>query len=143
MFGQIALGSVVMLSTVLIAGISVAVMETLLNRFRPWLKRHPHKPKQIVVLMVSALWVLGLMTISVWIWAFVFVGLGVFPDLEHATYFSLVCFTTLGFGDVLLPEGWRLLGGLAAANGLLNIGLMTALLVETLRDIRNLQGGRG
>ncbi|MFI0396657.1 ion channel [Paracoccus jiaweipingae] len=143
MFGQIALGSVVMLSTVLIAGISVAVMETLLNRFRPWLKRHPHKPKQIVVLMVSAFWVLGLMTISVWIWAFVFVGLGVFPDLEHATYFSLVCFTTLGFGDVLLPEGWRLLGGLAAANGLLNIGLMTALLVETLRDIRNLQGGRG
>ena len=143
MFGQIALGSVVMMSTILIAGLSVAAMEMLLTRFRPWLKQHPHKPKQIVVLMVSALWVLGLMTISVWIWAFVFVGLGVFPDLEHATYFSLVCFTTLGFGEGLRPAGWRLLGGLAAANGLLNIGLMTALLVETLRDIRNLQGGRG
>ena len=62
--------------------------------------------------------------------------LGVSPDLEHAVYFALVSFTTLGYGDVLLPVGWRILGGMAAANGLLNFGLMTAVLVEALRDLR-------
>lgn len=40
---------------------------------------------------------------------------------------------------MLLPEEWRLMGGLAAANGLLNIGVMTALLVEALRDVRLMQ----
>ena len=51
-------------------------------------------------------------------------------------YFSLVSFTTLGFGDVLFPPEWRLLSGMAAANGLLNFGLLTALLVEALRHVR-------
>ena len=59
-----------------------------------------------------------------------------FATLEASVYFSLVAYTTLGFGDILLPNDWRLLSGMAAANGLLNFGLLTAILVETLRQIR-------
>jgi hypothetical protein len=62
--------------------------------------------------------------------------LGIFETLEEAVYFALVSYTTLGFGDVLLEKEWRLLSGMAAANGLLNFGLLTALLVEALRHIR-------
>ena len=76
------------------------------------------------------------MTAGVWAWALTMMALGVFDTLELSVYFSLVAFTTLGFGDVLLPVEWRLLGGMAAANGLLNIGLVTALLVEALRQVR-------
>ena len=67
--------------------------------------------------------------------------LQIFVTFEASVYFSLVAFTTLGFGDVLLPVEWRLLGGLAAANGLLIFGLLTAMLVETLRQIRTRQRG--
>jgi hypothetical protein len=42
----------------------------------------------------------------------------------------------LGFGDVLLPQDWRILAGMTAANGFLNFGLLTALLIEALRQIR-------
>ena len=77
-----------------------------------------------------------MITLDVWLWAFAFQYLGVFPDLEHAVYFALVSFTTLGYGDLLLPTEWRILGGMAAANGLLNIGLMTAFMIEALRHIR-------
>jgi hypothetical protein len=136
MFVQIALGTMLMLLSILIAGVSYWLMETLLMRLRPWLTRAPHRPKLILVLGVAAVWIMAQMTAGVWIWALTMMALGVFDTLELAVYFALVAFTTLGFGDVLLPMEWRLLGGMAAANGLLNIGLVTALLVEALRQVR-------
>ncbi|MBE0414797.1 ion channel [Yoonia sp.] len=136
MFIQLALGTLLLLLSIIIAGISYWLMEIGLMRLRPWLTRTPHRPKLILVLCVAAVWILGQMTAGVWMWAFALFGLGVFDTMELSVYFSLVSFTTLGFGDVLLPIEWRLLGGLAAANGLLNIGLVTALLVEALRQIR-------
>lgn len=136
MFGQIAFGSLLMLITIVIAGGSVWVLESMFSALRGWLVRRPHKPKLMVVVMAASLWVLAMITVDVWLWALAIYALGVFPDLEHSVYFALVCFTTLGFGDLLLPVEWRILGGMAAANGLLNIGLMTAFMVETLRHIR-------
>ncbi len=136
MFVQIALGTALMLLSILIAGVSYWLMETWLTRSRPWLTRAPHRPKLVLVLGVAAVWIMAQMTAGVWIWALTMMALGVFDTLELSVYFALVAFTTLGFGDVLLPMEWRLLGGMAAANGLLNIGLVTALLVETLRQVR-------
>ena len=72
-------------------------------------------------------------------WAIALRLLGIFETFESSMYFSLVAFTTLGFGDILLPQEWRLLGGMAAANGLLLFGLLTAILVETLRLARREQ----
>ena len=87
----------------------------------------------MVILSLSLVWTLGMMTIAVWVWAVALRVLEIFITFEASVYFSLVAFTTLGFGDLLLPQEWRLLGGLAAANGLLMFGLLTAILVETLR----------
>lgn len=136
MFIQIALGTGLMSLSILIAGLSYWLMEHLLMRMHPWLTRAPHRPKLILVLCVSAVWIMAQMTAGVWAWALAMLALGVFDTLELAVYFALVAFTTLGFGDVLLPIEWRLLGGMAAANGLLNMGLVTALLVEALRQVR-------
>lgn len=133
---QIAIGSGLLLLSILIAGTSFWLLETRMSRLQPWLTRAPHSPKLMLVLCVTALWVLAQMTIAVWIWAFTLLALGVFDGLEVAVYFALVAFTTLGFGDILLPVEWRLLGGMAALNGLLNIGLVTAAMVETLRKLR-------
>lgn len=111
-------------------------MEVALSRSHTWLMREPHRPKLMLVIAGVSLWVLGVITAGVWVWAFAFRFLGVFATMEESVYFSLVSFTTLGFGDILLPHQWRLLGGMAAANGLLNFGLLTALLVEALRHVR-------
>ena len=139
MFTQIAIGSVLLLLSILMAGASFWVMEVVFVRQRVWLARPPHRPKLILVLIVAAIWILAQITAGVWMWAFAMMGLGIFDSLELYVYFSLVAFTTLGFGDILLPEEWRLLGGMAAANGLLNFGLVTAILVEALRQIRTHQ----
>jgi hypothetical protein len=56
----------------------------------------------------------------------------VLPDLETAAYFSLTCYTTVGYGDVVLPEPWRLLGPLEAAVGVLMLGWSTGVLVAVI-----------
>jgi hypothetical protein len=46
---------------------------------------------------------------------------------------SLVNIATLGYGDVLPVERWRLLGPLTAMNGMLLYGWSTAVIFEVLR----------
>lgn len=133
---QISIGSVMMLITVFLSGLSVMSFAAFFSRTSHWLVRPPHSPKLIVVIMAVSLWALAVTTADVWVWALTLRSLDAFTSMEEAVYFSLVSYTTLGYGDVLLPHEWRILGGMAAANGTLNIGLMTAFMVEALRQIR-------
>lgn len=136
MFVQIALGSVLIFVSILIGSLGALVMEVALARWDRWLMREPHRIKLVLVVAVVSLWVLGVVSLGVWIWALALNALGVFTTLEEAVYFALVSFPTLGFGDVLLPVEWRILDAMAAANGLLSFGLLTAFLVEALRHVR-------
>lgn len=133
---QLLVGSALILLTIIVAGATFYVLEKIFERAQPWLHREPHGPKQMLVLCLALCWTLALVTFAAWAWALMFWWLGAFPTLEAALYFSLVSYTTLGFGDVLLPQEWRLLAGMIAASGLINIGLFTAILVETLRQLR-------
>ena len=57
------------------------------------------------------------------------------PDFEAAIYFSFVTFTTLGYGDLTLSDGWRLLSGIEALNGILLDGWSTAVLFAVVQRI--------
>ena len=52
-----------------------------------------------------------------------------FHDLRTAFYFTGETYTTLGFGDVLLPTGWRQLALFIAMSGLFSFGWSTGVLV--------------
>lgn len=139
---QLFLGSTLILVTAMVAALSWWCLEVFLARTHSWVVRRPHGPKLSVILCLAMLWSVAMMTVAVWIWALALFVLDIFSTLEASVYFALVVFTTLGYGDVLLPVEWRLLGGLAAANGLLVFGLLTAMLVETLNQTRQRQRGR-
>ena len=49
-------------------------------------------------------------------------------------YFAFVNYTTLGYGDVVPVERWRLLGPMTAMNGVLLFGWSTAVIFEVLRQ---------
>ena len=68
-------------------------------------------------------------TIQVWIWAVSFIALSTLSDFSDALYFSLVTYTTVGYGDVTVGPDHRLYSAMAAVTGLLNFGLSTAFLV--------------
>lgn len=87
-------------------------------------------------LIVALMWIVVVLTLSVWAWAALYMHLGLFDELEPALYFSIVSFTTVGFGDIVLEPGFRLYAGMTATHGLLIFGLFTAFLIEILKRSR-------
>ncbi len=79
------------------------------------------------------LWLFLATVIEVWIWAILYLLLGAIATLEEAVYFSTSTFTTLGFGDIVLDEEWRVLSSFEAANGLLMFGWETALVFAAVQ----------
>lgn len=61
-------------------------------------------------------------------WALLFRLIGEFADFETALYHSIVNFTSLGYGDIVMSPSWRMLGALEAANGVMMFGLTGGLL---------------
>ena len=49
-------------------------------------------------------------------------------NLESAFYFSMVTFTSVGYGDLVLAGSWRVLSAIQAANGVIIFGWTTALI---------------
>ena len=74
--------------------------------------------------------------LQVAIWAIAYIMMlpaGELQTMEEAIYFSFVTFTTLGYGDITLSEGWRILSGMEALNGILLVGWTTALLFAVVQ----------
>jgi Ion channel len=136
MLVQIALGTGLLLINVMVMAVAALALEVVFRRAHPWLIAPPQRSKLLVMLVGVGIWVLAVITTGVWIWAFALWGLGAFGTVEESVYFSLVAFSTLGLGDVVPPTEWRILSVMAAVNGFLSFGLLTALLVEALRQVR-------
>jgi Ion channel len=60
---------------------------------------------------------------------------GAVPEQVDAFYFAFVNYTTLGYGDILPIPRWRILGPMAAMNGILLFGWSTAVIYDVLRTI--------
>ncbi len=89
-------------------------------------------------LMATGIVFLSLHVLEIFIWACAYLRLlpaSVFESMEAALYFSFVTFTTLGYGDIILDEGWRLLSGVEALNGLLLLGWTTAMMFTVVQKL--------
>ena len=87
----------------------------------------------ILVIVLVVLFTGHLVQIA--IWAVLFVQIGEFSDFATAFYHSTVNFATLGYGDLVMSERWRLLGALQAASGVLMFGLSTSALFAVMMNI--------
>ncbi|MFV2053319.1 ion channel [Aliiroseovarius sp. YM-037] len=139
MLSQLLLGSAITLVSLVGGAVLWWILNETLEKMEPWLQRPPRPVKSFVVILMAVFSTMAMMTFGVWLWAIVFQQMSVFGSLEEAVYFSLVAYTTLGLGDVVVPVEQRLLGGMTGANGFLMFGLMTALLTDTLRHVRRVQ----
>jgi hypothetical protein len=139
MLQQLLIGAGLICVTVFVMVGFIATTEGGLIRASEWLSSGRKRLKMMTSLSAAVLWLLAAITISVWIWAITFMVLGEFQSLETAVYFAVVSFTTLGFGDVVVGQDWRLLSGMIAANGFLLFSLMTAYLIEFLAKLAEIQ----
>ena len=110
-----------------------------------WLLKRTAKKERITLmqtagmLMMTYSAILLLHVIDTVIWAVFYYIRELFPTFETSLYFSLTSYTTIGFGDVVLPERWRLLGAVEGISGVLLSGLSTALLFLILQYLLRLR----
>lgn len=79
---------------------------------------------------LTVLTTLHVVQILLWAVAYRWIpAITVLQDLEEAVYFSLVTFTTVGYGDMVIEKNWRIMGGIEALNGILLLGWSTAVLI--------------
>jgi len=83
--------------------------------------------------------ILILHLIEIGVWAGVYFWQHCLPDFETSLYFSATTYTTLGYGDVVLPRPWRLAGVLESLTGVLLLGWSAAFfftVVSRFFDLR-------
>ena len=72
-------------------------------------------------------------TLEVIVWSLAYLIVTAAPAGADLMYFAFVNYATLGYGDVIPVERWRLLGPITAMNGMLLFGWSTAVIFEVLR----------
>ena len=115
-------------TTAIHAGFMLLCMKPVLHPMFIHRRLHPHllhvlQLSRVVLIMFLA------SIIEVVMWAFAYLQLGAIEGLEPAVYFSMVTFTTLGYGDIVLHEGWRILASFEAINGIIMGGWTTAIVM--------------
>ncbi len=143
MLGQLLLGSTITFVSLVGASLVWWLMNEVLLNLSPWLRSPRILPKSAMVIFLVVISTMAIMTFGVFLWAAVFAQMSVFSTWEEAVYYSLVAYTTLGLGEVSVPQDQRLLGGMTGANGFLMFGLVTAMLTDALRQIGRMQRNKG
>ena len=90
----------------------------------------------LTLMLTATLGIIFLHTVEIWLYAGLYLYLGLFPTLEQSLYFSTVTYSSLGYGDVLLTNEWRLLGSIECPVGIILLGLSTAFLISVLTKFR-------
>jgi hypothetical protein len=88
--------------------------------------------KSVAVMMIVTLITAAAHLGPITLWAIAFLLVGEISTFEEAFYVSAENYTALGYGDIVLSPRWRLLGPLEAINGLLLVGLSTAVMFAVL-----------
>lgn len=136
LYHQLAISAALIGATTFVHGIFVAaaaaIFRTTIGKARGVFRFL----RDSIVLVLMVLWLMLAHTIEIVMWAWTFMRYSLFETWETAFYFSAASYTTLGFGDVLLPEAWRLLGGAIAANGFLLFGLSAAFLFDAAGQLQ-------
>ena len=94
----------------------------------------------LLVLVIGALAVMHLL--ETLMWAGPLHSLGVIPSLRDSYYYVLESYTTLGEGDVSLPDPWRLVGPIIAMSGLFTFGWTASVLVSIMTEFGRLDRAR-
>jgi len=104
------------------------------------MKKISHPSLFLIAVMIPTVSVLMVThAFEVIVWSLTYSIVGAAPTDANLVYFAFVNYTTLGYGDVVPVERWRLLGPMTAMNGVLLFGWSTAVIFEVLRKALALQ----
>ena len=136
MVKYVTIGYLLVAVTVVIHAVGTVLIGRYISR-RKDNEKGEIQTKMPLLFFVSVVLVLVMiLSLEILVWAAAYLFLlpeGEIGSVEEAVYFSFVTFTTLGYGDVTISEGWRVLGGIEALNGILLVGWSTAMVFAVVQ----------
>lgn len=134
MLTQISVGAVLIVATVIVHAFSLELILKALVTVRT--AAEVRWRTVTFSLVILGVFLAHIIEICIWA-AFYYFGVAdaEIPTLNAAMYFSTSTFTTVGFGDVVLSDKWRLLSGFEAIDGMILFGWSTAFIFAVVRRI--------
>jgi hypothetical protein len=132
MINEIVLAALIVSVCLLLHVVGLLLMAEWLLQHRDYLEREGTRIRSAVLMMLLFSGIMFLHTIETGIWAGFYYTRALFSDFETSLYFSMTSYTTIGYGDVLLPQRWRLLGAIEGISGVLLCGISTAFIFAVM-----------
>ena len=135
---NVVIGLIVIGLTVIIQGYGTMFLVSKYDKERSLLNQNTLKKQGPRLLISTAVFLIFIHLIQAALWAFVYMllpGVTEFETFEKSMYFSLVTFTTLGYGEITIASSNRILAGLEAINGITVIGWSTAFMFAIFQEL--------
>lgn len=132
---HLIIGILVVIVNVIIISITVIIVLRYLFNIESRGRIRKNLLEDIFNLSITMLILFFSHLIQIAIWGELFVLCGEFDEFSTAYYHSMVNFSSLGYGDIVMSKSWRLLGAIEAVNGILMFGVSTAVFFSILRYI--------
>lgn len=141
MLTKILVIAVLVLATTMIhaAAMILCIRHVGIVKPKPWVQ----KGGTTRALAISSLVLIMLIAsvLEAGLWAMTYLTCGAIEEgLEKALYFSIVTYTTLGYGDIVVAQGWRVFASIEAATGIIMFGWTTALIIAAVQHVYLQQG---
>jgi hypothetical protein len=104
--------------------IHAAVLGAMLHRFQKYIQDAPPLSffaHSWLLTRIAAITVLAHL-LEITIWAAFYYWKEALPSFETSFYFSSVTYATIGYGDIVLPQPWRVLAAMEGLTGILMCG---------------------
>ena len=135
MLVELALATLLVLSTVLFHGFGLAMLVRIMrlddedkepeDRRRP----DPLSRRGIFMTFIFVIALFVLHGAEIWFYGIVYFLIEAIPDLRTAIYFSSITYATIGYDDHALSEDWALVAAIEGINGILLLGWSTAFFI--------------
>ena len=103
MLNPISVAALIVSACLLLHVTGILLMAEWLVKHREYLEQKGSPVRYAVLLMLLFSGIMVLHITETNLWAGFYYGRGLFQDYETSLYFSLTSYTTIGYGDVLLP----------------------------------------
>jgi voltage-gated potassium channel len=132
MLTEIAVAVVIVFFCLLLHVAGILLMAEWLFHRRQYFERSGAGIHFSILMVVLLAGIMVLHMVEAGIWAAFYYTRELFQDFETSLYFSLGSYAAIGYGDVLLPQRWRLVGAIEGVCGVLLCGISTAFLFAVM-----------